>query len=152
MKKLIRSCIICLLSISCLLSTASAQTYSMNPQVQSTEIIWIDNESCIEVVTFVSTSPLLASSKHAEKVYTLKASGATVVSYTLEGWFNYDGKTSKAIDVSSSFDIYQPGWDVSDHEESYSGNTVRGTAVFSGPSGDKTIRGSITCDKNGNIS
>ena len=97
MKKLIRSCIICLLSISCLLSTASTQTYSMNPQVQSQpEIIWIDNESCIEVVTFVSTSPLLASSKHAEKVYTSKASGATVVSYIREVGLIMTGKTSKA--------------------------------------------------------
>lgn len=151
MKKFVHLFISFCLMLSFTLCTVSAAPYHGNDLDQSTEWVYFNDGSCLEIVTTVLYETR-SSNKIVEKDFFYKVDGKNVTCYTLQGFFTYDGKTSFATDVSYSIDIYQSGWDVSDHEESYSGNTVRGTAVFSGPSGDKTIRGSITCDKNGNIS
>lgn len=148
-----KKCVEFLLSICLMLSfVVCATSATVSPYVeQNIEIISFENGDSLEIITTI-TENLRASSKNISKNYIYKSNGKNAVCYVLHGSFTYDGKTSKAIDASGDVVIYQSGWSLSDHEESYSGNTVRGTAVFSGPSGDKTIRGSITCDKNGNIS
>ena len=130
--------------------SAAAESYSSYRDI---DIVYFNDGTYLEITTTSSNILGYSNTKNSSKEYTYKSStGKTILIYTLYGTFSYNGTTSKALDAYSEIDIYQPGWDVSDHEESYSGNTVRGTAVFSGPSGDKTLGGSITCDKNGNIS
>lgn len=149
MKKCVHLLISMCLVFSFVVCTTSA---AISPYVeQNVEVISFENGDSLEIVTTI-TENLRASSKTVSKNYIYKSNGKNAVCYTLYGSFTYDGKTSKAIDASADATIYQSGWSLPDHEESYSGSTVRGTAVFSGPSGDKTLGGSITCDKNGNIS
>ncbi|NCE64033.1 hypothetical protein D1159_05385 [Pseudoflavonifractor sp. 524-17] len=146
--KRIRAFVTAFLVLSLCVCTVSAQE---NPSVQSTEVIWYEDGSCLEITTIVDTQAR-ASAKSAKKIFDYKVGGKVAISYTLQGWFEYDSSTSKAVDTDASIDIYQPGWSLTSNRETCSGSTVRGTATFSGPSGSKTLSGSITCDKNGNIS
>lgn len=131
----------------------STAAFAAVPQVsEESQIIYFANGDYLKITTIIGTRAARALEQSAEKQYNYYSNNKIAVRYTLTGFFEYDGKTCRATDASGDVVIYQSGWSLSDHEESYSGNTVRGTAVFSGPSGDKTIRGSITCDKNGNIS
>lgn len=147
--KCIRSFTALLLLISLLTTSA----FAVVPQVEVySETIYFEDGTYLQITTTVVADSTRSASKRAYQDYSYYIDNTEVFCYTLIGIFEYDGKMCRATDASGDVVIYQSGWSLSDHEESYSGNTVRGTAVFSGPSGDKTIRGSITCDKNGNIS
>lgn len=150
MKNCIKAIVSSLIIFSMILGPVSAQAYV--PQSE-TEIVNFDDGSYVEIVT--TTYPSTRSSeKYAEKVFTYKTFvGVEIVSYTLKGWFEYtSGVSSRATAVDYSYEIYKSGWDIVNHEESRSGNTVYGSAVFSSSSDSKTIQGSMSCDKYGRIS
>ena len=130
-------------SISC--------TYAATPQTASTtEFIYFDDGTYMQITTTVSTLSR-GTIKDASKEYLCsKINGDKLFSYTLYGRFEYTGSSSKSIGVTASATIYDSEWNLGDHRESYSGNTVYGAATFGGPQ-IKTVGGSISCDKNGNI-
>ena len=129
----------------------STTTYASTPQSFSTkEVLYFEDGSYVEIITTVYNSAR-GTIKDASKEYIYKTlSNEKLFSYTLLGRFEYDGRTSKSTDVTASAVIYNDEWNLGSHRESYSGNTVYGSATFGGPY-IKTIGGSISCDKNGNI-
>lgn len=146
--KRFRQCIVVfILSLSFFIPTVYAATPDISSDV---EIIYFDDGSYLEITTVVS-SPFSGTIVDASKEYVYKnILGTKYFSYTLYGRFEYTGTTSKATDVTSYYDIYDPEWNFGSSRESYSGNTVYGSATFGGPY-IKTVGGSISCDKNGNI-
>ena len=135
-----------------LIFSLSTTVFAAGPQANvSTETVYFEDGSSVQITTTVYEMAR-ASSKVVERTYEYIVSSKLTVSYTLVGYFSYNGSSSEATGVSASADIYQSGWDLDSHSEDYSGNRVTGTATFSGPNNrSKTLNGSITCDKNGNI-
>ena len=127
--------------------------FAAQPQTTSDiETIYFEDGTYLQITTTVQTGYARASSTKATRNYDYYLGGTLTVRYTLIGTFRYDGTTSEATNVSASASIYESGWDLDSHSEDYSGNRVTGTATFSGPNNrSKTLNGSITCDKNGNI-
>lgn len=125
--------------------------YAATPQtVSSIETIYFEDGTYMEITT-TSTFLLRGTIVDASKEYLCKnLLGDKLFSYTLYGRFEYNGSTSEALDVSSLVHIYDSEWNFGSKRESYSGNTVYGSATFGGPQ-IKTVGGSISCDKNGNI-
>lgn len=123
------------------------------PQIEETfDKVYFEDGSYLQITTIVENFQMRSSSRNASKKFDYYTSDDRIaVSYMLTGSFEYDGRTSSATDVTASVSIYQSGWSLKSHHEDCSGSSVYGTATFSGPSGDKTLSGSITCDKNGNI-
>lgn len=150
MKKYIRFFITLLLIFSLSICSVSAAGSS---ETSTTEIIELENGTYIEIVTTIS-SLSRSNQKYATKEFTCKTwSGSKIVGYLLKGWFEYDGNSSKATAVEAVYYIYHEGWDLDNHLEYCSGSSVYGAAKFDGPDGDTvTLTGSITCDKDGNIS
>ena len=126
-------------------------TYATTPQVVSnTEVVYFEDGTYMQITTTVS-STLRGTIIDASKEYLCsRITGDKLFSYTLYGRFEYTGSSSKSTDVTWSAKIYDSEWKLGSHRESYSGNTVYGSATFGGPY-IKTIGGSISCDKNGNI-
>ena len=148
MKKLGQYSVLIALSLCLFIPTAYAATSDVS---SSTEVIYFDDGTYLEITTTVS-SPFSGTIVDASKEYVYKnLLGTKFFSYTLYGRFEYTGTTSKATDVTSYHTIYDPEWNFGSSRESYSGNTVYGSATFGGPY-IETIGGSISCDKNGNIS
>lgn len=147
MKKLGKS----LISLLLLLCFFIPVTFAATPQITSnTEIVYLEDGTCIKITTTVS-SVARGNFKDASKEYLCeRLNGDKLFSYTLYGRFEYNGSTSEALDVSSLVHIYDSEWNFGSKRESYSGNTVYGSATFGGPQ-IKTVGGSISCDKNGNI-
>ena len=133
----------------------STVAYASTPQITSTtEVVYFDDGTYLEIITTVSTVSTISRGtiKDASKEYLYKTRpGEKLFSYTLFGRFEYNGSTSEATNVDSSHTIYNSDWNFGSSRESYSGNTVYGSATFGGPY-IKTIGGSISCDKNGHIS
>lgn len=121
---------------------------------QTKETIVFDDGTYLEIVTTVEPSLTQSNTKKASKEYTYRliSSGEKVCTYIFYGTFSYNGSSSEAISATAKATVYKSGWTLESHDEYCSGKSAYGTAVFSGPSGDKTLGGSITCDKNGNIS
>lgn len=150
MKKYIRT-LCAVLSMLCVFGCTVLAAESQTER--SLEIVPLEDGYYLEIVTTVEYPSVRASSIHGMKDFHCKsADGKLVFTYTLNGTFEYDSRTSSAINGYGSATIYQSGWSMKSHNKTCSGSTVRGTATFSGPSGSKTLSGSITCDKNGNIS
>jgi hypothetical protein len=100
------------------------------------------------------------SSTTKKKTATYKGSSGTVYwSVTVQGTFNYDGKTSTCTSSSISTANYSSTWKLSNKKASKSGNTAsasvtakqyhsNGTTVLQ--TINKTVK--LTCDKNGKLS
>ena len=76
---------------------------------------------------------------------------------TLTGSFTYTGTGSTCTASSCNVTIYQSDWSVASKSASKSGNTAYGTArilrkYLGATVSDKTYNGTLTCDKNGNVS
>ena len=127
-------------------------TYASAPvATSSTEIVYLEDGNYVEIVTTVFSNSR-STITDASKEYIYKTYfDRKLFSYTLWGRFEYNGTTSKATDVAYTHTIYDSEWNLGSHRESYSSNTVYGSATFGGPY-IETIGGSISCDKNGNIS
>lgn len=139
-----------LLSVFCL---CTVPVFAATPRVEKTiETICFEDGTYLQITTTETENMTRSSAKRVYRDYNYYVDNKLAVCYTLTGIFEYDGKTSKATDVTASASIYQSGWSLKSHHESRSGNRIYGTATFSGPNGDKTLSGSITCDKDGNIS
>ena len=147
-----KKCIHYIVAFFLIFSFVVPSTYAATSQVTSdVEIISLKNGNQLKIITTVSATSrgtVIVASK--QFVYE-NLLGHKFFSYTLMGRFEYNGSTSKAIDVTSHATIYDSDWTCVSHRESYSGNTVYGSATFGGPY-IETIGGSISCDKNGNIS
>lgn len=149
MKKYLRYIIAFCLFFCFSITTAYAATPQM---VSSTEVVYFEDGSYLEIITTVTPSVSRATITDASKEYIYKTVlGQKLFSYTLMGRFEYDGSTCEATNVTSFHTIYNSDWNFGSSRESYSGNTVYGSATFGGPY-IKTIGGSISCDKNGHIS
>ena len=146
-KRLISLLLSTLLFCSCTVAFAAQA-----PDMPNVETIYFEDGSYLCITTTVQESYARSSKIRASKDYDYYTGGKLSIRYTLNGMFTYDGSTSKATDVSTQVYFYQSGWSLSSQSKYCSGNRVYGTATFSGPSGDKTLSGSITCDKDGNIS
>ncbi len=100
------------------------------------------------------------SSTTKKKTATYKGSSGTVYwSVTVQGTFNYDGKTFTCTSSSISTANYSSTWKLSNKKASKSGNTAsasvtakqyhsNGTTVLQ--TINKTVK--LTCDKNGKLS
>lgn len=132
-------------------SFSISSVYAATPNtISTTEVVYLENGNYVEITTTV-TAVSRGTIKDASKEYLYKDYlHRELFSYTLLGRFEYNGSTSKATDVTASATIYNDDWNLGSHRESYSGNTVYGSATFGGPY-IETIGGSISCDKNGNI-
>lgn len=147
MKRLARG-VIFLLCIGMLLTPALAA----GPEEQQETVIVYEDGSCLTITLTVYPFQSRSTARYGTKAYDYTDnSGSKVFTYTLEGWFTYDGTTSQATNVKGTAAIYKSGWSVQSHNEYCSGNTVYGTITASDSSTSKTIYGYITCDKNGNI-
>lgn len=156
MKKIIRCVIsailIVSLSISSVFAAAVPAPDSMSDSTTDVEIITFEDGSYMKIVTIKSNPDARASITDVERSYTyLNSSDDKIFVYTLYGRFEYDGTTCTATDVAYSYHIYWFGWRLVDHLEYCSSNSVYGAARFDGPDESKTMAGSITCDKNGNL-
>lgn len=138
-----------LLSVLCL---CTVPAFAATPQMEEkVETIYYEDGSYLQITTTVIRDAVRTSTRRVSRDYTYRSDNRVVVQYTLIGTFEYDGKTSSATNATATAGTYQSGWSLKSHHEDCSGSSVYGTATFSGPSGDKTLGGSITCDKNGNI-
>lgn len=127
------------------ISPAFALSYDSNSSVS---IIELENGDHIEIVTTIIPSVNRSSKQETAATRTfsyVSLSGNTLFSYELYGEFEYDGTTSKATYVDFGIDIYNPAWDIDNHSEYISGNSVRGSAKFNGPLfRTETLSGGIT--------
>ncbi|BDF70684.1 hypothetical protein CE91St41_20870 [Oscillospiraceae bacterium] len=146
MKKRLTAILTLLFCLSMCLPTLAAEVST----TKATQIIWFEDGSHAEIVTLVS---LARSTKSGSKSYTYwNSSNIKAFTYTLNGEFFYDTKTSRATSASASYSIYLSGWSLSSHDETASGSTVYGDATFKGPGGaSEDVSLTLTCDKNGNI-
>ena len=136
-----------------LIFSLSTTVFAAGPQANvSTETVYFDDGSYMQITTTVQAGFARSSTIEVTRDYDYYLAGKRTVGYSLTGTFRYDGTTSEATDASAVMHIYESGWGLDSHSEDYSGNRVTGTATFSGPNNrSKTLNGSITCDKNGNI-
>lgn len=118
-----------------------------------------DDGSYIEI-TINEGNTNARSSITKKKTATYKGSSGTVYwSITVQGRFNYDGKTSTCTSSLVSTANYSSTWKLSNKQASKSSNTAiasvtakqyhsNGTTILK--TINKTVK--LTCDKNGNLS
>lgn len=147
MKKYMRYIIAFCLFFSFSITTTYATTAHAT---SNTEIVYFEDGTYMEITTTVSSTSRGTIIDASKEYLCSRLNGDKLFSYTLYGRFEYTGTTSKATNVTSGHTIYDSEWNFGSSRESYSGNTVYGSATFGGPQ-IKTVGGSISCDKNGNI-
>ncbi|MDO4286983.1 MAG: hypothetical protein Q4C40_04585 [Eubacteriales bacterium] len=149
MKNLTRKMAVLLLLISgvCLYAGNAIATDTVQ------EIIQYDDGTYAEITLTESGAMSRSTTKTGTKTYTYKdASGNVQFTYTLTGYFQYDGSTSKAVSCSTRYNVVRGGWSKKSDDHYCSGNKAYGTAKFSNSSTSKTANLTITCSKTGKIS
>lgn len=127
--------VICLVLL-CLIVTCTPCAFALNNTTFSnieTEYFHDGSYAVIETIAEEPTISAFATTKtkSASRVYTYyNASDEKAWDFTLKGTFSYDGSSSKATAVSTSYNTYISGWKCSSKESSKSGATVTGTAKF----------------------
>lgn len=146
-------------ALSAIAATSPQVEENSEEKVISTQIIPLNEDYYLEVITSDTTDPQTAIarttySKTASKTHNIKnVYGTTVASYTLSAKFTYNGSTSSCTSASHTESISVSGWKFSSATASWSGNKAIGSYLVKcdalNQSITKTI--TITCDANGNI-
>lgn len=142
-------CILCMHTIT--------PTYALT-EFDHNSIIYLDNGYYI-VVTIDDQNSIstYSSTKNASKTYSGYHEGNLLWQFTLTGNFQYDGTTSKCLNVSYSTANIASGWRLDNYAIWVDGNKAKSEAVFKKKLlfidvDTKECNITITCDKNGKIS
>lgn len=115
------------------------------------EVIRYDDGSYAEVILDVEPVEMARTSKTGTKSYVKKnSSGLVEFTYTLQGMFDYTGKTATARRSMTSYNAVRNGWVQNNHY--CSGNKAYATGKFSNSSGTRTASLTLTCSSTGKIS
>lgn len=117
------------------------------------EVIRYDDGSYAEVILDVEPVEMVRTFKTGTKSYVKKkASGLVEFTYTLQGMFNYTGKTSVATRATTTCNIVRNGWVKKSDNHYCSGNKACATGKFSNSSDTRTASLTLTCSNTGKIS
>lgn len=117
------------------------------------EVIRYDDGSYAEVILDVEPVEMARTSKTGTKSYAKKnSSGLVEFTYTLQGMFDYTGKTSVATRATTTCNIVRNGWVKKSDNHYCSGNKAYATGKFSNSSGTRTASLTLTCSSTGKIS
>lgn len=135
------------------LSICTSAALAAAPAQTTEEIEYYEDGSFLTITTTLYPTLSRASERYAEKQYKYTDNtGEAVYTYTLQGWFTYDLKTSEAIRAVAVIRVHKSGWTVTSYSEYCSGNTAYGNATFKGPLFvTRTVAATLTCDRYGNI-
>lgn len=148
MKK-IRNIFVGLVVFTCL---SSSRNYAKAVEVVQ-EVIRYDDGSYAEVILDVEPVEMVRTSKTGTKSYVKKnSSGLVEFTYTLQGMFDYTGKTSVATRATTTCNIVRNGWVKKSDNHYCSGNKAYATGKFSNSSGTRTASLTLTCSSTGKIS
>ena len=115
-------------------------------QINVTEVIEFEDESCAEATSFVKEFTCRSSPESFSKTYIYKdLTGNKIFTYTLCASFQYIGNSLKATGCSTT---WTKKWD----NYYCSGNKAYAIVKFSDSNISKTVRLKITCDEDGKIS
>ena len=148
MKK-IRNIFVGLVVFTCL---SGSRNYAKAVEVVQ-EVIRYDDGSYAEVILDVEPVEMARTSKTGTKSYVKKnSSGLVEFTYTLQGMFDYTGKTSVATRATTTCNIVRNGWVKKSDNHYCSGNKAYATGKFSNSSGTRTASLTLTCSSTGKIS
>ena len=148
MKK-IRNIFVGLVVFTCL---SGSRNYAKAVEVVQ-EVIRYDDGSYAEVILDVEPVEMVRTSKTGTKSYVKKnSSGLVEFTYTLQGMFDYTGKTSVATRATTTCNIVRNGWVQKSDNHYCSGNKAYATGKFSNSSGTRTASLTLTCSSTGKIS
>ncbi|MDO4173185.1 MAG: hypothetical protein Q4D42_00345 [Eubacteriales bacterium] len=117
------------------------------------EIIQYEDGTYAEITLTENDTLTRSNTKSGTKTFTYKNnSGQILFTYTLTGYFQYGGSTSKAVSCSTKYNVVRGNWSKKSDKYYCSGNTAYGNATFSNSSTSKTAKLTITCSKTGTIS
>ena len=117
------------------------------------EVIRYDDGSYAEVILDVEPVEMARTSKTGTKSYVKKnSSGLVEFTYTLQGMFDYTGKTATARRSMTSYNAVRNGWVQKSDNHYCSGNKAYATGKFSNSSGTRTASLTLTCSSTGKIS
>ena len=93
------------------------------------------------------------NTKRASRTYTYyNSSNVKSWDFTVKGTFSYNGSTSSAETVSTSYNIFSSGWILSSRKSSKSGSSVSATGIFAKNLTSKTVTIGLKCSPKGVIS
>lgn len=148
MKK-IRNIFVGLVVFTCL---SGGRNYAKAVEVVQ-EVIRYDDGSYAEVILDVEPVEMARTSKTGTKSYVKKnSSGLVEFTYTLQGTFNYTGKTATARQSTTKYNTVRNGWVKKSDNHYCSGNKAYATGKFSNSSGTRTASLTLTCSSTGKIS
>ncbi len=140
-------------------SLAGISVNAESSQPVSQETVYSDNGFYIVKTVYQDESTALQSvnavkvkSGHAT-IDAYNSSHELIVSLTVYGTFEYDGKSAEAVSASCSYDMVQSGWRCTSSDAYCSGSTAYATAVFKAflaPTIDATV--TLTCSPTGVLS
>lgn len=117
------------------------------------EVIRYDDGSYAEVILDVEPVEMVRTFKTGTKSYVKKnASGLVEFTYTLQGVFNYTGKTATASQATTKYNTVRNGWVKKSDNRYCSGNKACATGKFSNSSDTRTASLTLTCSNTGKIS
>lgn len=117
------------------------------------ETIRYDDGSYAEVLLDIEPVEMARTLRTGTKSYVKKnASGLIEFTYTLQGVFDYTGKTSVATRATTTCNIVRNGWVKKSDNHYCSGNKAYATGKFSNSSGTRTASLTLTCSSTGKIS
>ena len=132
----------------CLLIPANVQA---TEQTQEKRILFSDGSYILTEITStqIRASGTITGSQH----YTYySASDVKQWRATVTGTFTYDGTTATCTAVSTNFTTYASGWALDSVSKYKSGNKAIGDFYISCSLWETSVRVTLTCDKNGNLS
>lgn len=119
--------------------------------VKTERISFEDGSYIVSRITVVESRAINTKTGGAEYVY-YSASDVKQWRATVTGTFTYDGTTATCTAVSTNFTVYASGWALDSVSKYKSGNKAIGDFYISCSVWETSVRVTLTCDKNGNLS
>ena len=140
-----------LLVIALIISLLVPFNVSATAQTDTQRFVFSDGSYIILEIS--ETGSRASNTKSGDKVYTYySASDVRQWKATVIGTFTYDGTTATCTAVSTNFTVYASGWALDSVSKYKSGNKAIGDFYISCSLWETSVRVTLTCDKNGNLS
>lgn len=151
MSKRVLSILTCCILFCASCISVSAQT---SAEVVSEKTIVLENGDRItETITVHPSLGRGSGGNYADKTLEYETIKGIDWTYTVGGYFTWNGVSSSASDPYDDYTIYYSGWTCTSHSVRAAGPSVVGNATFHSSSGlTKIAKPVLTCSANGDFS
>ena len=143
-----------ILLVCLMLACFCMPSLAVEREAESTTIIDCEDGGYIVVTLTIDPSYTRASNTTSGTKTVTKYNILNVkqYSFSVHATFTYNGSSATATSASTSYTIYQSGWQCSNRSATKSGNTVTGNATFKNGLAVNYPTATLTCSSTGKVS